>query len=188
MNELIQIGKAVEQRLDALTSQLCEDGILKDAMRYSLLGGGKRLRPALCLMAADLYKGSEQAMDLACAIEMIHTYSLIHDDLPAMDNDVLRRGKPTSHVVFGEAYALLAGDGLLNCAFEVMLQNAVENKDSGLFYTKAMKIIANAAGINGMIAGQVADMAFEGKGMDKNALHYIHRRKTARSEERRVGK
>ena len=115
-DELKRLGALVNLRLETLMDQMCEPGTLKDAMSYSLAAGGKRLRPALCLMTAGMFGETARALDIACAIEMIHTYSLIHDDLPAMDNDVLRRGKPTNHVVFGEAYALLAGDGLLNCA------------------------------------------------------------------------
>lgn len=173
------LGDLVNDRLDELLDTHCDDGILKDAMRYSLMAGGKRLRPALCLMSAGLFGNQQHAIDIACALEMIHTYSLIHDDLPAMDNDDLRRGKPTNHVVFGEAYAILAGDGLLNLAFEVMLKSAEGNKDSGLNYLGAMNIVGKAAGVQGMILGQVGDMAFEGKDKDEEALTYIHERKTA---------
>lgn len=176
---IINTGSVINIRLQELMDIMCEQGILKDAMSYSLMAGGKRLRPVLCLMSAEMFGDEKRALDIACALEMIHTYSLIHDDLPAMDNDALRRGKPTNHVVFGEAYAILAGDGLLNCAFEVMLKSAQENKDNGLDYMKAMNIIAKAAGVQGMIAGQVGDMAFEGEKLDENVLCYIHERKTA---------
>ncbi len=171
------IAALIDRRLVSLLQERCEPGLLMDAMSYSLKAGGKRLRPALCMMAAGLYGDMRQAIDVACAIEMIHTYSLIHDDLPCMDNDVLRRGKPTNHVVFGEAQALLAGDGLLNGAFEVMLALAL--KETHLDVVSAMAIIAQAAGVKGMIAGQSADLEFEGKGVDEAALHYIHERKTA---------
>jgi len=119
----------------------------------------------------------EDVLDFACAIEMIHTYSLIHDDLPAMDDDVLRRGRPTSHMVFGEAVAILAGDALLNGAFEVMTRFALEHpRLNGLL---AMDIMARAAGASGMIAGQVGDIEFECKDKDEATLYYIHERKTA---------
>ena len=176
MNELARIGAVVEERLLQLMDSMCEPGVLKDAMSYSLLGGGKRLRPALCMMSAGLFGDMARALDFACAIEMIHTYSLIHDDLPSMDNDVLRRGKPTNHVVFGEAMALLAGDGLLNCAYEVMLSSATTGDAKG--HVKAMHIVACAAGVKGMIAGQTADISFEGADINEEVLHYIHERKT----------
>ncbi len=167
----------VDRRLETLLNERCEQGLLKDAMSYSLKAGGKRLRPVLCMLSAGLFGDMGRALDTACAIEMIHTYSLIHDDLPCMDNDVLRRGKPTNHVVFGEAQALLAGDGLLNGAFEVML--ALAEKEKHLNAVRAMAVIAGAAGVKGMIAGQSADLEFEGKDVDEQVLHYIHERKTA---------
>lgn len=171
------IISVVENRLDTLLDERCEAGLLKDAMSYSLKAGGKRLRPVLCMMSAGMFGDMGLALDIACALEMIHTYSLIHDDLPCMDNDVLRRGKPTNHVVFGEAHALLAGDGLLNGAFEVML--ALSQKEKGLDVVSAMSIIASASGVKGMIAGQAADLSFEGKDVDAEVLHFIHARKTA---------
>ncbi len=173
------IAGAVNGRLDDLMDEMCEPGILKDAMSYSLKAGGKRLRPVLCMLSASMFGDMAQALDVACAIEMIHTYSLIHDDLPAMDNDVIRRGKPTNHVVFGEAIALLAGDGLLNCAFEALLRLAQKNREDKLDVVKAMQIIAGASGVKGMIAGQTIDLEFEGKDVDALVLHYIHERKTA---------
>lgn len=174
-----RLKTSVNLRLVELMEASCENGILKDAMMYSLMAGGKRLRPVMCLLTAGMFGDEAAALDIACAIEMIHTYSLIHDDLPAMDNDELRRGKPTNHVVFGEAYAILAGDGLLNCAFEVMLKRALNNKDAGLDYVAAMETIATAAGVKGMIAGQAADIAFEGTQQGADVLEYIHERKTA---------
>ncbi len=176
--ELKRYGALVNTRLESLLEIMCEPGTLKDAMGYSLAAGGKRLRPVLCLMTAEIFGDAMKALDLACALEMIHTYSLIHDDLPCMDNDVLRRGKPTNHVVFGEAYALLAGDGLLNCAYEVMLECAVRNAGDGLDYLGAMSVIAKAAGVKGMIEGQACDIAFEGHDKDEQVLRHIHERKT----------
>ncbi len=154
--------------------------LLKEAMEYSLKAGGKRIRPVLLLETVKICNGPlHLAYPLAAAIEMIHTYSLIHDDLPAMDNDTLRRGRPTNHVVFGEAMAILAGDGLLNCAFQTMTENIPYDDDKYLkAYLKAMNEITCAAGHNGMIAGQVMDMLSEGKLPDKDVLTYIHNHKT----------
>lgn len=174
-----RLKTAVNLRLVELMEATCEPGILKDAMMYSLMAGGKRLRPVMCLLSAGMFGDEFEALDIACALEMIHTYSLIHDDLPAMDDDDLRRGKPTNHVVFGEAYAILAGDGLLNSAFEVMMKCACRNSGSGLDYISAMHIIAEAAGTKGMVAGQAADIEFEGARQDGDVLQYIHERKTA---------
>ncbi len=171
-------GALVNMRLETLMELMCEPGTLKDAMGYSIAAGGKRLRPALCLMTAEMFGDAAKALDIACALEMIHTYSLIHDDLPCMDNDVLRRGKPTNHVVFGEAYALLAGDGLLNCAFEVMLECATRSAGDGLDYLSAMHIVAKASGVTGMIEGQACDIAFEGQDKNSEVLSHIHERKT----------
>jgi geranylgeranyl diphosphate synthase type II len=176
--ELRRCGSLVGARLETLLELMCEPGTLKDAMAYSIAAGGKRLRPALCLMTAGMFGDAAKALDFACALEMIHTYSLIHDDLPCMDNDVLRRGKPTNHVVFGEAYALLAGDGLLNLAFEVMLERARAGAGDGLDYVAAMHIVANASGVTGMIEGQACDIAFEGHEKDAEVLRHIHERKT----------
>ena len=171
-----QTAEQVDARLPELVETLCEEGTLRDAMLYSLTAGGKRLRPWLCMESARLFADAPCALDFACAIEMIHTYSLIHDDLPAMDNDVLRRGKPTSHVVFGEAIAILAGDALLNGAFEVMTRFALNHPDVGGL--AAMDIMARASGASGMIAGQAGDIEFECKDKDEQVLYYIHERKT----------
>lgn len=169
--------------------------LLAESMRYSLLAGGKRLRPVLLLAAADMLGGGEGASVCACALEMIHTYSLIHDDLPAMDGDTLRRGKPTNHVVFGDGQAILAGDGLLTYAFECVLGDAVKRGDAAaLREMRALERIASAAGCGGMVAGQCADLACERAGEDgykgvvkpnvdasaREMLAYIHERKTAR--------
>ena len=152
--------------------------IIHDAMRYSVFAGGKRLRPIMVMEACKAFGGDwEKAMPFACAIEMIHTYSLIHDDLPALDNDDYRRGRLTSHKVYGEDMAILAGDALLHHAFETMAEACVELGD--LKASKAMLAIAQGAGIHGMVAGQVVDVISEGKQIDKETLDYIHRNKTA---------
>ncbi|KHS57229.1 MULTISPECIES: polyprenyl synthetase family protein [Terrisporobacter] len=149
------------------------------AMNYSLKAGGKRLRPILTLESCKIVGGKEEdAIPFAMAIEMIHTYSLIHDDLPALDNDDLRRGKPTNHKVFGDGMATLAGDALLNYAFEVMLSSSINKKGSNK-YLKAINEIAKHAGIYGMIGGQVVDVESENKIIDKDKLDFIHLNKTA---------
>ena len=151
---------------------------LEESMAYSLSAGGKRLRPVLLLASCEAAGGDpEEAMVFACALEMIHTYSLIHDDLPALDNDELRRGKPTNHMVFGEAGAILAGDGLLNTAAEVMARAASDMND--LRGTKAMACIMRHAGVSGMIGGQSLDVASENQEPDEELLTYIHLHKTA---------
>ena len=160
------------QSLGAIPERLLE------AMRYSLEAGGKRLRPVMLLAACDMAGGDmETALPFACAMEMIHTYSLIHDDLPAMDNDDLRRGKPTNHKVFGEGMAVLAGDGLLNAAAELMARAALQfNDNRGI---RALEIIMRHAGVTGMIAGQTADLVSEGEEPREEVLTYIHSHKTA---------
>ena len=151
---------------------------LLEAMRYSLLAGGKRLRPVMLLAACEMAGGeAELALPFACALEMIHTYSLIHDDLPAMDNDDLRRGKPTNHKVFGEDLAILAGDGLLNAAAELMARTAVEMAD--MRGIRALEIIMRHAGVTGMIAGQTKDVLSEGVKPEEALVSYIHAHKTA---------
>lgn len=159
-----------------------EDGYqstIMESMNYSLKAGGKRLRPILTLEACKIVGGSEEdAIPFAMAIEMIHTYSLIHDDLPSLDNDDLRRGKPTNHKVYGEAMAILAGDGLLNYAYEIMLSSSL-NKDNPEKYLRAIGEIAKSAGIYGMIGGQVVDVESENTLIPKEKLDYIHLNKTA---------
>ena len=151
---------------------------LMDSMRYSLEAGGKRIRPALLLAACDMAGGQvSTAMPFACALEMIHTYSLIHDDLPAIDNDDLRRGKPTNHKVFGENIAIFAGDGLLNAAAELMASAAVKMGD--LRGIRAMETVMRHAGVTGLIAGQTEDVCSEGKEPREDLLRYIHEHKTA---------
>jgi geranylgeranyl diphosphate synthase type II len=152
------------------------------AMRHSVLGGGKRLRPVLCLMAAEACGGEpEAALPAACALELVHTYSLIHDDLPAMDDDDLRRGRPTCHKAFDEATAILAGDGLLTLAFELVARE-VQPPSAAL---RCVRILAEAAGPSGMVAGQMADLQAEGRTAAGSRpegtlaeLEAIHRRKT----------
>jgi len=151
-------------------------GRLAEAMRYSVLAGGKRLRPVLCLLAAEACGGDpEAALPAACALELVHTYSLVHDDLPAMDDDDLRRGRPTCHKAFDEATAVLAGDGLLTLAFEV-LAAGIRPAGAALACVRAL---AEAAGPSGMVGGQMADLQAEGRdGATVDALEAIHRRKT----------
>lgn len=149
------------------------------AMEYSIAAGGKRLRPVLAITVTEMLGGyKDDVMPIACAIEMIHTYSLIHDDLPAMDNDDFRRGKPTSHKVYGEAMAILAGDGLLNLAFETMLSAANTVKCDLKSYIKAMERVGSSAGVKGMIGGQVVDLESEGKKISGDLLKYMHACKT----------
>lgn len=151
---------------------------LKEAMNYSLLAGGKRLRPVLGLATAQLLGGDiNMVLPYACSIEMIHTYSLIHDDLPAMDDDDFRRGKPTNHKVFGEAMAILAGDGLLNFAYENMLKAALD-LGCDINQVRAISAVSHYAGINGMIGGQVIDMDCEGRLVEEDRLKSMHRLKT----------
>ncbi len=176
----------VDETLDKLlapTSDLPES--LRKAMRYSLFAGGKRLRPTLVLAAAECCElAPRKALKVAAALEMIHTYSLIHDDLPAMDDDDLRRGKPTNHKVFGEALAILAGDALLTKAFEVAAENAADLKLDALATSRLIGLIAYGAGGEGMVGGQVADLAAEGssrranKAASARMLESVHRRKT----------
>ncbi len=174
-NKNQQINVALEKLLhDSLPSEP-----IVEAMKYSLMAGGKRIRPVLCLAAAEAVGGRPQAvLPAACALEMVHTYSLIHDDLPAMDNDDLRRGKPTCHVAFDEATAILAGDALLTLAFQVLssVQSTTENQAYG--WLEVIHIISNAAGYRGMIRGQMLDMAAEGQHLTVDELKSMHALKT----------
>jgi geranylgeranyl diphosphate synthase type II len=181
----IEVDTALERYLPVAPACPARVG---DAMRYSLFAGGKRLRPILALAAAEAIaaahgeavdQGRARALPAACALELIHTYSLVHDDLPAMDNDTLRRGRPTSHVVFGEGQAILAGDALLTEAFALM---AREPDDPGLAPRKlrAIRIVAEAAGACGMVGGQAIDLDAAGSGasFDGEGLRAMHARKT----------
>ena len=188
MRTLEQYAKQVNERLRTIPEPVdggCAigrmPGLLSRSMRYSLEAGGKRLRPCMLLAAVDMLGGNtDDALDYACAVEMIHTYSLIHDDLPGMDNDTLRRGRPTNHVVFGEGQAILAGDGLLNVAFETMLGAACQKQEKCRDSLMAIREIATGAGVTGMIGGQVMDLYCERSGSaDRNKLEYIQYGKTA---------
>ena len=170
--------KEIDARLVALMDD-CQNPKLKEAMLYSIQSGGKRLRPMLLLGACEAALGryTDAAIEFACSLEMIHTYSLIHDDLPAMDNDDFRRGMPTSHKKFGEALAILAGDALLNRAFQAMA--VICANDPAPPNLGAMNVITAAAGDNGMIAGQVEDINQSTvKNPDKEALFNVYRKKT----------
>src|SRR5262249_27446163 len=168
----------VDRALDRfLPSATTAPASIHEAMRYSVFAGGKRIRPILCLEAARIFRPDvTPALYPACAIEFIHTYSLIHDDLPALDNDDLRRGKPTCHKKFGEATAILAGDALLTLAFETIAAAPASAERR----VAMVREIANAAGtVRGMVGGQVADLEAEGKPVGPEMLEYIHRSKTA---------
>ncbi len=150
-----------------------------EAMSYSLFAGGKRLRPILALAGAEAVGGrATDALPVACSLELIHTYSLIHDDLPAMDNDDLRRGKPTSHRVFGEGLAILAGDALLTEAFRLLARPDLMKNISPATRLRVIYQVAYAAGSLGMVGGQAMDISFQGKKIDKHLLEYIHSHKT----------
>lgn len=166
----------VDKALDELMPAKSYPPEIFEAMRYSLFAGGKRLRPILLMAAADAAGGDgRDFLQVACALEMIHTYSLIHDDLPAMDDDDYRRGKLTNHKVFGEGMAILAGDGLLTAAFEVMLrQKGVEPAT----LLQVVREVAEGAGAQGMVGGQVVDLLSEGKAIDADTLRFMHRAKT----------
>lgn len=176
-------AELVEKTLDHLLPGEKEiPQIIHGAMRYSVFAGGKRLRPILCLAAVQLLEGSqEEALPLACALEMIHTYSLVHDDHPDLDNDSLRRGKPTNHMVYGNAMAILAGDALLTQAFEILNKEALREKDA-LKIARRLQAnyeITRAIGTRGMIGGQVVDILSEKSPVkDTQILQYIHTHKT----------
>ncbi|WP_317856361.1 farnesyl diphosphate synthase [Chakrabartyella piscis] len=174
-NWIQQIEPALEE---SIPKQKAFSPVLMEAMSYSLMAGGKRLRPMMILEACTCLGGDpKEAMPFACAMEMIHTYSLIHDDLPAMDNDDYRRGRLTNHKVFGENMAILAGDGLFHHAAEIMSNACLANPCKKT--VAAMQTILHGAGIHGMLVGQVVDVYFEGKPMDAEILDFIHINKTA---------
>jgi geranylgeranyl diphosphate synthase, type II len=170
--------KEIDRALDRyLPKPNTKPTTLHRAMRYSLFAGGKRLRPILCLAAAEACGGKiSDALPLGCALECIHTYSLVHDDLPSMDNDDFRRGRPTCHKVFGEGIAILAGDGLLTIAFEIV---ATAKPTSRYGMSILLREVAVAAGSPRLIAGQVADLEAEGRDVKPDQLRYIHENKTA---------
>jgi geranylgeranyl diphosphate synthase type II len=169
----------IDQALESVLQHAAEPGRLRDAMRHSLMAGGKRLRPVLCLAAARAVGGrGDEAMEAACALEMVHTYSLIHDDLPAMDDDDLRRGKPTCHVAFDEATAILAGDALLTLAFEVLMRAGCAHPPRAADWLRAGQVIARAAGCRGMVEGQMRDMTAEERHLQLDELRQMHALKT----------
>jgi geranylgeranyl diphosphate synthase type II len=175
---LLTRQKLIDRALDRyLPKANTKPGTLHQAIRYSLFAGGKRLRPILCLAATEACRGKmNDALPLACALECIHTYSLVHDDLPSMDNDDFRRGRPTCHKVFGEGIAVLAGDALLTIAFEIV-SRAKPSRRYGM--STLLREIAVAAGSQKLIAGQVADLEAEGKNVKRRELLFIHENKTA---------
>ncbi len=170
--------KEIDRALDRyLPKASTKPATLHKAMRYSLFAGGKRLRPILCLAAAEACRGTiDHALPLACAVECIHTYSLVHDDLPSMDNDDFRRGRSTCHKVFGEGIAVLAGDALLTIAFEIV---STAKPASRYDISILLRELAIAAGSQRLIAGQVADLEAEGKRVKRDQLRFIHENKTA---------
>lgn len=184
MKTLPQYAQMTERALQSVLPERAQGGVpklLNASMRYSLLAGGKRLRPAMLLGAVELLGGdAERALAPACAVEMIHTYSLIHDDLPGMDDDSLRRGLATNHVVYGVGQAILAGDGLLTGAFELLLRDALEHPETLMERVRAAGEIARGAGVSGMVAGQCLDLDCErGRKGGEDELLYIHEKKTA---------
>ena len=165
-----------DQLDDLLPSEAEEPLLLHQAMRYSALAPGKRIRPVLTMICAEAVGGNRtDALDAACAVEMIHCFSLIHDDLPALDNDVLRRGLPTCHVKFGESTAILAGDALFALAFEVIGNQGVPSDVT----VECLKILTKSVGSYGLVGGEMIDLLSEGKQIDAKTLELIHRRKTA---------
>lgn len=170
--------KHVNDALSDRMAKLPAENRLVAAMHYALMAGGKRLRPILCIAAAEAVGGRWQdTLDTCCALEMIHTYSLIHDDLPAMDDDALRRGKPTCHVAFDEATAILAGDALLTLAFEVLAADDFSPRDPKR-QIDVIRLVSRAAGYQGMVQGQMLDMASEDQTLSMEALESMHALKT----------
>ncbi|WP_421379501.1 polyprenyl synthetase family protein [Bacillus salacetis] len=174
----VKYKELVENKLDELVQSLDAPETVKEAMAYSLKAGGKRIRPVLLFATLNAFrKDPKIGLEAAAALEMIHTYSLIHDDLPSMDNDDLRRGKPTNHKVFGEAAAILAGDGLLTYSFEVLADTKGVSAEKIL---RIVSLLAKSAGPEGMVGGQAADMEGENKSLSVEELEYIHKNKTGR--------
>jgi len=176
---LLQKRKQINAALINFLNCNSNSSLISRAMKHSLMAGGKRIRPILCLGAAEAVGGkSDDTVRTACALEMIHTYSLIHDDLPAMDDDDLRRGRPTCHIAFDEATAILAGDALLTLAFEILSSIEITNKNNAFKWLRVINTIAKAAGYNGMIEGQIKDIAAEGKQLCLEDLEEMHVLKT----------
>lgn len=179
---LTGVRQMVDDGLQRYLGGPAPDTRILQAMAYSVMAGGKRLRPVLCIAATEAVGGDRtKVLPLACALEMLHTYSLIHDDLPAMDDDRTRRGKPTCHVMFDEATAILAGDALLTLTFEIMTNAGIaavgeESKQ----WLKATRQVASAAGYKGMIEGQMRDISLEGTTVSQAALESLHRLKTGK--------
>ncbi len=175
-----KVRKIEEILQEYLPRQRGYQSIIMEAMSYSLLAGGKRLRPMLMMEAFRLYNGSSKALrPFMAAIEMIHTYSLVHDDLPAMDNDDYRRGRKTTHVVYGEDMGILAGDALLNYAFETAFKAFVTDPENSLLTGRALTVLGEKAGIYGMIGGQVIDVRETGHSVSKDMLDTIYKLKTS---------
>ncbi|MBP2031479.1 geranylgeranyl diphosphate synthase type II [Clostridium algifaecis] len=181
-NETKGIIDELKQKIDVYLHDYMEEKgsynkKIYESMQYSLDAGGKRIRPMLFLLTYMMYNENyENVIDIAAAIEMIHTYSLIHDDLPAMDNDDLRRGKPTNHKVFGDAIAVLAGDGLLNEGMNIMFNHCLKNNDKNKI--KACSIISESSGVEGMVGGQTVDILSENIKIPIDQLYYMHSKKT----------
>lgn len=170
----------LEEQLERSINQIQAPAIIKEAMLYSLEAGGKRIRPLLLFASLDAFnERPEKGLFTACAIEMIHTYSLIHDDLPSMDNDDLRRGRPTNHKVFGDAFAILAGDALLTYSFQ-LIADTTESDANASQKLQLIRELALAAGAEGMVGGQVADIEGEDKNLTLEELEYIHHHKTGK--------
>ena len=184
MNNYAEQKKTEISKIEDIIKQYCpkEEGLQKiifEAMNYSVEAGGKRLRPMLILESCRLFGGNdEEAYPFMAAMEMIHTYSLVHDDLPAMDNDDYRRGRLTTHKVFGEDFGILAGDGLLNLAYEIMAEALISGEGDMTAKAKAMEVIARKAGIKGMVGGQAVDVELTGKALSDEQLDFIFRLKT----------
>lgn len=176
---LLSKRKQIDRAIDKIIDQTDNSSVVVSAMRHSLMAEGKRIRPILCIAACQAVSGqTEDVIRVACALEMIHTYSLIHDDLPAMDNDDLRRGKPTCHIAFDEATAILTGDALLTLAFEILSSMEPNNINNALKWLRVINIIAKAAGYKGMIEGQIKDIAAEGNPLGLEDLEQMHALKT----------
>ena len=176
---IAQKNRLVNTALETYFQDPLHSRRIVEAMTYSLMAGGKRIRPILCLAAAEAVGGKEaDALPAACALEMIHTYSLIHDDLPSIDDDTLRRGKPTCHIAFDDATAILAGDALLTMAFQVLSSVQFAENDYAVKWLNIIHLVSAAAGYRGMILGQMLDIASEGKQLSVKELEVMHALKT----------